>query len=554
MTPDERDRRLHRLIDHIYDAVEDPARWPPLLEALDRLAEAEGGMGDDTLHLLGGHLRRALRLHRRLEENHQALALGQELLDRLPLAIFCVDASLRVLTVNRTGADLCHEGEALKLQDGALRGPHGRALEELVGLTLGGDGPGTLVVDSPPLTLLAIAGGEASGDRPQRCLLVAARPGLGPPPSPLLLGELFGLSPAEARLTARLLRGDDLEAAARALHVSPHTARTQLKAVFAKTDTHRQPELIRHILTSPALLSMEAGPAEPRPPHPRAREGRLTLPDGRVLSFCQYGDANGTPVVFLHSIVGSRAQIHPDPAQVDGLGIRWICPDRPGYGHSDPQPGRTLLDWADDLTRLADHLELEAFHLAGHSAGGAFACAFAFRRPERVRRMALVSPMAPFERLRELDGMPPTNRMLLSLARHAPRLLTPFMRLMVRGLAKEPEQITHRHAELWPEADRRAVDAPGRRAFLTGLFRQATRQGPEAIVQEQVLLARPWGFPLEAIGTDTRLWHGENDIHVPLSLTRAFDALPHLTRHTVPGAGHYLYLSHWRTIFTDLLH
>lgn len=48
---------------------------------------------------------------------------------------------------------------------------------------------------------------------------------------------------AEARLAARLMSGDGINAAAIALGVSRETARTQLKAVFAKTNTHRQAEL-----------------------------------------------------------------------------------------------------------------------------------------------------------------------------------------------------------------------------------------------------------------------------------------------------------------------
>jgi DNA-binding CsgD family transcriptional regulator len=62
------------------------------------------------------------------------------------------------------------------------------------------------------------------------------------PESRLML--LFGLTPAEARLAARLGTGATLEEAAEALQVSLGTARNQLKAVFAKTQTNRQAELI----------------------------------------------------------------------------------------------------------------------------------------------------------------------------------------------------------------------------------------------------------------------------------------------------------------------
>ncbi len=53
----------------------------------------------------------------------------------------------------------------------------------------------------------------------------------------------FGLTVAEAKLAAKLASGSGIHNAAAALGVSRETARTQLKAVFAKTNTRRQAEL-----------------------------------------------------------------------------------------------------------------------------------------------------------------------------------------------------------------------------------------------------------------------------------------------------------------------
>ena len=57
------------------------------------------------------------------------------------------------------------------------------------------------------------------------------------------LCAVFGLSPAEARLASRIGDGEDLAAIAQAESISLETARKRLKAVFAKTGTHRQAEL-----------------------------------------------------------------------------------------------------------------------------------------------------------------------------------------------------------------------------------------------------------------------------------------------------------------------
>jgi DNA-binding CsgD family transcriptional regulator/PAS domain-containing protein len=72
-------------------------------------------------------------------------------------------------------------------------------------------------------------------------------------PRPLLkttaLIGAFGLTPAEARLASVIAEGVSPEQAAEALGISRLTARNQLKAIFGKTDTHRQSELV-------ALLSL----------------------------------------------------------------------------------------------------------------------------------------------------------------------------------------------------------------------------------------------------------------------------------------------------------
>jgi DNA-binding CsgD family transcriptional regulator len=59
-----------------------------------------------------------------------------------------------------------------------------------------------------------------------------------------LLARTFGLSGAEAKLASYIGAGESIELAAGRLGVSVATARTQLKAVFAKTNTHRQAEFV----------------------------------------------------------------------------------------------------------------------------------------------------------------------------------------------------------------------------------------------------------------------------------------------------------------------
>nr|WP_257215442.1 alpha/beta hydrolase [Bacillus pumilus] len=96
----------------------------------------------------------------------------------------------------------------------------------------------------------------------------------------------------------------------------------------------------------------------------------IHLQDGRRIGFVEYGDADGFPVFFFHGTPGSRRMFLDDDPISKELGIRLICLDRPGFGLSDPQPDRTILDWAKDVQEVADHLGIHHFSVMGVSGAG----------------------------------------------------------------------------------------------------------------------------------------------------------------------------------------
>ena len=79
-------------------------------------------------------------------------------------------------------------------------------------------------------------------------------PDLREPASQHILGELFQLTPAESNLAILLSRGLSLAQVSQTQSISQHTARAQLKAIFAKTGVSRQAELVRLVLKSVASL------------------------------------------------------------------------------------------------------------------------------------------------------------------------------------------------------------------------------------------------------------------------------------------------------------
>ena len=68
------------------------------------------------------------------------------------------------------------------------------------------------------------------------------------------VGKLYSLTEKELDVAVLLARGQDLRAASSTLGISYQTARSHLRKVFAKTDLHRQSDLVRLVLNASPRL------------------------------------------------------------------------------------------------------------------------------------------------------------------------------------------------------------------------------------------------------------------------------------------------------------
>lgn len=126
----------------------------------------------------------------------------------------------------------------------------------------------------------------------------------------------------------------------------------------------------------------------------------IVAPDGRRVAIDIHGDPGGAPVLYLHGVPSSRLEVHvfglPDAARE--AGVKLVALDRPGIGGTDPKPGRTVLDTADDVAAVADALGHTRFALLGYSAGSPFALATATRLSPRITALGVVSGVPPGDR------------------------------------------------------------------------------------------------------------------------------------------------------------
>ncbi len=94
----------------------------------------------------------------------------------------------------------------------------------------------------------------------------------------------------------------------------------------------------------------------------------------------------------------------------------------------------------DAARRAFRHRSRDRFVLLAISAGGEFACAAAWRLPQRVSGLGLFSVIGPLDDRGSMVGMSWRVRSVYLLARFAPFLVRPLARLMVRTAQNDPSQ------------------------------------------------------------------------------------------------------------------
>lgn len=205
---------------------------------------------------------------------------------------------------------------------------------------------------------------------------------------------------------------------------------------------------------------------------------------------------------------------------LDSLGVRLIRYDRPGYGCSDRQQGRSIAATAIHVGAIADALGIERFSVQSGSFGSAHALAVASILGSRVRAVACMAPMAPYDQL----GPDAWSRGQ-SEAVHG------YVASMLEGEDRLGETVAAEDATLRARASR---DDPRDAATF-----EHARNGLGGWIDDELALLRPWGFELAAIRAPTRLWYDPNDVVLPPQHAEWLaDAIPGATLTQTSSLGH----------------
>lgn len=268
----------------------------------------------------------------------------------------------------------------------------------------------------------------------------------------------------------------------------------------------------------------------------------FTTPDGRTIGFVERGAVDGLPVVLCHGTPGSRLSRHADPEIYARHNVHAVAYDRPGYGLSDPQPGRAVADAAADIAALADHLGFDRFAVVGGSGGAPHALACGALLADRVVRVgALVTPAPPADDFDFFEGLADLNVKEFNAALQGADAIEAFLQPYVDGIRADVDGVIDEMLTELPEIDRERASQPAHREIMRESWTESVRQGQRGWADDDLAFAKPWGFELEDVTVDTRVWQGELDVLTPRPHGEYVAArLPNARFELLEGGGHFL--------------
>lgn len=281
-----------------------------------------------------------------------------------------------------------------------------------------------------------------------------------------------------------------------------------------------------------------------------ATDGTIQLTDGRIVGFADFGNPDQTAVLWCHGGPGCRlGPAYLAPAARDEE-IRLIGIDRPGYGLSSPQPGRSIADWVTDALAVADHLDIDIFATIGLSTGGAYALALAALAPDRVTGAVACCSITDM--------------------RHRP----------ARTTMSRPHALA-----VWEASDRDAAMAAAEASHgIDGTKIIESADGPPLPPSDQAMLQHPWGehwmaataevfahgiqgytddrladrdgwttFDVADIACPVIVLHGSADVIAdPVHARHTASIVANAELRIVPGAGHFSIEDHIIPALIDL--
>jgi len=219
--------------------------------------------------------------------------------------------------------------------------------------------------------------------------------------------------------------------------------------------------------------------------------------NGNLLSYSEYGDKNGYPILVQHGMIASITDYHLFDRLIE-TGTHLISIARPGYGESSPYHMSNMAEWGDIVSVLVDELKISHFDILGMSSGAPYSYAIGSKLPEQVRNIFIFSGTPALYDERVLALWPyPVNKLasIIELERVAKEIF---------------------FSDVSPED------------LLRDDIRDSMKNDCFGIAQDLKLRCTDWGFDLSEVKAAVYMQHSKADDQVPFSTAE-------ITAHLLPN-------------------
>jgi pimeloyl-ACP methyl ester carboxylesterase len=245
-------------------------------------------------------------------------------------------------------------------------------------------------------------------------------------------------------------------------------------------------------------------------------------PDGRTLAFAVWGDPDGFPILALHGTPGCRLGRWAREELYAELGVCYVTHDRAGYGRSDRNHGRRVVDAVADVRALANELGFDQFGTTGGSGGGPHVLACAALLPDRIVRAICevgVAPLGTPGLAQEawLAGMDPENVKEFGWALAGEDVLAPELQALQQQIEErvrvDPSSILQDFD--MSESDRAELARPETMQIIRESTFEWAANGVDGWVDDDLAMLQPWGFDVAEISVPVLVRYGLTDVFVP---------------------------------------
>lgn len=370
------------------------------------------------------------------------------------------------------------------------------------------------------------------------------------------LVERYELTDKEQMVLIQLLRGKTIKQISNEAFVTENTVKTHLKALFRKTNSKSQADIVRLILTHESqVLDRYFGTADnalSSPTTEQCKDKFITLSGGQKIAYREYGPSDGSPIVVCHNGYGCRVTIPRGYEDIcDKLGKRIIVPDRPGYGLTS-YIGEHPRKWNKMFAEFIDQLELGSYELVGTVLGSVIALNFAVNADERLKRVKLCSPVFINER-EDADYLigifAPVTRLVRASENFAREIYELWLKSITMNLSVHYRSMLNSSVG---SAERDYFQNTNTIDLMIDGFRQGSSRGLKGISNEMVYCLSPRRVDLKCLNIPVDLWWGTEDNRISKEgVDNLAKQLPNATVHVRRGYSEHIYYALFEEIISN---